>query len=136
MPQLPLFVYGTLRPGRHNYARYLQGHTTAEKPARLRGAALYEGPGYPFAVPAPHSQVHGDLITLAPAGYAAVLTTLDALEGYAPGAPDNLYERVALPVELPTGERPPAWVYLATPTLAHTLRTTGTPIPHGRWPHH
>ena len=48
--QLPFFVYGTLRPGEHNHDLFLRGRTAAEEPARLRGALLYDGPGYPYAV--------------------------------------------------------------------------------------
>ncbi|MFI9723249.1 gamma-glutamylcyclotransferase family protein [Streptomyces sp. NPDC052396] len=134
MPHLPVFVYGTLRPGQHNYARYLRGHTLTEQPARLLGAALYAGPGYPYAVPAAHSTVHGDLVTLTLDHYAATLAALDALEGCAPGAPDNLYDRVAREVVQANGAHTQAWVYLAAPALARRLRSTGTLIPNGRWP--
>ncbi|MCC9704364.1 gamma-glutamylcyclotransferase [Streptomyces sp. MNU76] len=47
---LPVFVYGTLRPGEPNHDLFLRGRTAAEEPARMRGMALYDGPGYPYAV--------------------------------------------------------------------------------------
>jgi gamma-glutamylcyclotransferase (GGCT)/AIG2-like uncharacterized protein YtfP len=47
---LPIFVYGTLRPGEPNHGLLLRGRTVAEEPARMRGMALYDGPGYPYAV--------------------------------------------------------------------------------------
>ncbi|WP_045557424.1 gamma-glutamylcyclotransferase family protein [Streptomyces sp. FxanaA7] len=47
---LPFFVYGTLRPGEPNHDLFLRGRTVAEEPARMRGMALYDGPGYPYAV--------------------------------------------------------------------------------------
>ncbi|WP_411112809.1 gamma-glutamylcyclotransferase family protein [Streptomyces sp. 029-5] len=49
---LPFFVYGTLRPGEHNHDLYLRGRVAAEEPARLAGALLYDGPGYPYAIEA------------------------------------------------------------------------------------
>ncbi|MFD4996616.1 gamma-glutamylcyclotransferase family protein [Streptomyces buecherae] len=48
--RLPFFVYGTLRPGGRHHAWALRGRTRAQEPARMPGLALYEGPGYPYAV--------------------------------------------------------------------------------------
>ncbi|WP_370418177.1 gamma-glutamylcyclotransferase family protein [Streptomyces sp. QH1-20] len=132
--RLPVFVYGTLRPGQGNHRRLLAGRTTAEEPARLRGAVLYAGPGYPYAVSAPaESVIRGDLLTLAPARYAELLAALDELEGYAPGDPRNLYERVAREVLPDGGGTVRAWVYLAADRLARRLRDEGTPLPGGDW---
>ncbi|RLU81589.1 hypothetical protein CTZ27_32400 [Streptomyces griseocarneus] len=132
--RLPVFVYGTLRPGQGNHERFLLGRTAAEEPARLRGAVLYEGPGYPYAVADPEGEIHGDLITPAPAAYDAVLASLDALEGYAPGAPSSHYVRVTRPVSLERGGTVRAWVYLASPEVANHLRRRGTRFPGRRWP--
>jgi gamma-glutamylcyclotransferase (GGCT)/AIG2-like uncharacterized protein YtfP len=133
--RLPFFVYGTLRPGQRHHAWALLGRTTAEEPARLPGAALYEGPGYPYAVAAPPGEVvHGELVQPDPARYDEVLTTLDRLEGYAPGAPDNLYERIAVTVLRRDGSHARAWAYLATDPLASALCASGTRIADGTWP--
>jgi hypothetical protein len=36
-PQLPFFVYGTLKPGEENYLRLLADRTVEETPATLAG---------------------------------------------------------------------------------------------------
>lgn len=48
--RLPVFAYGTLRPGEGNYAWALAGKTTAEVPATVVGMVLLDGPGFPFTV--------------------------------------------------------------------------------------
>ncbi len=132
--RLPFFVYGTLRPGEANYARTLRGRTAAEEPARMAGALLYDGPGYPYATAGPpDAVVHGTLVWPRAADYDAVRAVLDRLEGYAPGDPRNLYERVVTDALRPDGSRVRAWVYLAAPPLAARLRATGTVIEGGRW---
>ncbi|MGG2463178.1 gamma-glutamylcyclotransferase family protein [Streptomyces sp. RGM 3693] len=135
--RLPFFVYGTLRPGETNYARTLRGRTATEEPARISGALLYEGPGYPYATAGPaDAVVHGALISPRDADYDAVRAALDLLEGYTPGAPagtGNLYERVATEAVCPDGRTVRAWVYLAAEPLATRLRATGTPVAGGHW---
>lgn len=131
---LPFFVYGTLRPGEPNHDMFLRGRTEREEPARLEGALLYDGPGYPYAVPAPGAIV-GELVRAVPGEYAELLSVLDELEGYvAPsGDPRNLYEREARDVLPADGAPVTAWVYFAGPRVAHELRTRGRPIPAGDW---
>ncbi|AZP17540.1 gamma-glutamylcyclotransferase family protein [Streptomyces aquilus] len=132
-PALPFFVYGTLRPGEPNHDHFLRGRTRAEEPARLHGAALYDGPGYPYAVEEP-GVVRGDLVTARPEEYAALLVALDRLEEYAPGDPRNLYERVEREVVREADGTPVrAWVYVAAPAVAHRLRLQGSRIETGDW---
>ncbi|MFH8799708.1 gamma-glutamylcyclotransferase family protein [Streptomyces sp. NPDC017936] len=133
-PELPFFVYGTLRPGEADHGLFLRGRTLAEEPARLRGAVLYDGPGYPYAVEEPGGVVAGDLVTALPETYDRLLAELDRLEEYRPGDPRNLYERVAREVVRGDGGRPArAWVYLAAPAVAAGLRQRGTSIGSGDW---
>ncbi|MFE4637050.1 gamma-glutamylcyclotransferase family protein [Streptomyces sp. NPDC056773] len=132
--ELPFFVYGTLRPGEVNHDLFLRGRTAAEEPARLPDAALYEGPGYPYAVDRPGSAIAGELITPAPGAYAELLAALDLLEEYAgPGHPANIYDRTAREALRPDGTPVRAWVYLAAPPLARHLTRSGTRIPGGDW---
>ncbi|KUO22215.1 gamma-glutamylcyclotransferase family protein [Streptomyces dysideae] len=134
--RLPFFVYGTLRPGEPNHDHFLRGRTQAEEPARLSGALLYDGPGYPYAVetPAGDGTVHGDLVTARPERYGELLAALDRLEEYAPGDPHNLYERVAREVTRATdGTAVRAWVYVSALAVAAHLRTHGKLIESGDW---
>ncbi|MFF4689248.1 gamma-glutamylcyclotransferase family protein [Streptomyces sp. NPDC001307] len=131
---LPFFVYGTLRPGEPNHDLFLRGRTASEEPARLPGAALYDGPGYPYAVERPGGEIRGELVTARPESYAELLAALDRLEEYTPGNPRNLYERAARNVIRTTdGTTTLAWVYLAAPPVAARLRAEGKPIEGGDW---
>jgi gamma-glutamylcyclotransferase (GGCT)/AIG2-like uncharacterized protein YtfP len=101
----------------------------------MPGLALYEGPGYPYAVPAaPDSEVHGDLVLPAADHYLELLRSLDRLEDHDPGASGNLYERVPLAAyRLRTRATALAWVYLAAEPLAAPLRSAAEPVPGGDW---
>ncbi|MGF1431301.1 gamma-glutamylcyclotransferase family protein [Kitasatospora sp. LaBMicrA B282] len=136
---LPFFVYGTLRRGQRNHGRYLHGHCERVEPAELAGAALYEGPGYPYAVadPDPGRRVRGELVTVRAGDFAQVLAELDELEGCRPDG-RGLYVRRPLPVTAslaaPGTARVTAWVYLAGPDLTTRLRATDPVlIPSGDW---
>ncbi len=131
---LPFFVYGTLRPGEINHDRFLRGLTADEEPGLLRGAALYEGPGYPYAVEAPEGEVRGELVSARPEAYEELLARLDRLEEYVPGDPRNLYDRVERPVVRDAdGTAVRAWVYVAAPAVAARLRARGTRVEGGDW---
>ncbi|MEU0374394.1 gamma-glutamylcyclotransferase family protein [Streptomyces sp. NPDC006283] len=135
--RLPFFVYGTLRPGERNHDLFLRGRTTAERPAVLPGARLYEGPGYPYAVDDPGGPVAvtGEAVTATPEEYRRLLSALDQLEEYTgrPGHPDNLYERVVRDIVLEDGTSVRAWVYVAAEHMARELRARGTPVDGGDW---
>ncbi|MFF8091927.1 gamma-glutamylcyclotransferase family protein [Streptomyces sp. NPDC016675] len=134
--RLPFFVYGTLRPGGRNHGLFLRGRTLAEEPARLPGALLYAGPGYPYAVEDDAAGVvGGELVTARPEAYGELLAALDRLEEYVPGEPHNLYDRVARTVVRDADGAPVrAWVYVAAPAVAARLRALGTPVEGGAWP--
>ncbi|WP_455357357.1 gamma-glutamylcyclotransferase family protein [Streptomyces sp. SYSU K217416] len=134
--ELPFFVYGTLRPGQYNHDLFLRGRTAAEEPARLAGALLYDGPGFPYVVEerTGGGAVVGDLVTAAPAEYGEVLSVLDTLEEfYGSGHPLNVYDRVARDAVRPDGTAVRAWVYVAAPRVERELRRSGAAIPGGDW---
>jgi gamma-glutamylcyclotransferase (GGCT)/AIG2-like uncharacterized protein YtfP len=131
---LPFFVYGTLRPGEPNHDHFLRGRTRSEQPARLTGAVLYDGPGYPYAVEEVGGVVYGEVVTALPQAYDELLAALDELEECVAGDPRSLYERVARPVTLGADEGAVnAWVYVAAPAVAARLRARGRRIEGGNW---
>ncbi|MCE7082284.1 gamma-glutamylcyclotransferase family protein [Streptomyces sp. ST2-7A] len=135
----PFFVYGTLRRGGRYHEACLGGRVvtgSGPEPAILPGASLFRGPGYPYAVPEPDRPdafVRGELFRPLPGRDAEVREVLDRLEGYRPGAPDNLYEPVVARVLRPDGTAVRARLYVAAPALARRLRVEGERIPGGDW---
>ncbi len=111
-PPLPVFVYGTLRPGEKNYSRFLAGRTTAELPGTVAGELFFvRDEGYPYLQPGT-GRVRGELIELHPDHYFATLAALDLLEEYDPGdAAHSVYLRRRAPVRLADGTEREAWVY-------------------------
>ena len=110
--RLPVFVYGTLRPGQKNYTRFLAGRTTEELPATVSGRLyIAEEGGYPFLQPG-EGWVIGTLMFLTPDQHATTLKQLDHLENYDPeNEATSLYLRRRTNAILADGSRVPAWVY-------------------------
>lgn len=134
-PTLPFFVYGTLRPGEVNHDLFLRGRVRSEEPGVLADAVLYEGPGYPYAVEEPGGGVvRGELVTVLPEAYGALLAELDRLEEYVPGDPRSLYVRVERKVLRESdGAGVRAWVYVAGQGVAARLRDAGRRVEGGEW---
>jgi gamma-glutamylcyclotransferase (GGCT)/AIG2-like uncharacterized protein YtfP len=100
-----LFVYGTLRRGSQNkFARLLHAQAEFVANARMRGR-LYRLGSYPGAVSCNHvgEWIRGELYCLQNPRW--ILPALDVYEG-----PN--FERVNLEVQLDSGRRIEAWVYL------------------------
>lgn len=133
--RLPVFVYGTLRPGQGNYQWALAGQTVSEVPASVAGLALYDGPGFPYAVlsDAPEDRVLGDVITIRDDAYDEVLARLDGLEGYRPGG-GGLYDRVHVTAVTGTGAVE-AWTYTVPPRRLTTVLSQHARIASGDWLH-
>ena len=134
--QLPVFVYGTLRPGQPNWERLLAGHSERVVAGRLPGAILLDCGHYPAAVERPGADAAGgaagEVVWIAPAAWSAVLTALDHLEGFAPGDPDPLFDRVVRPVDTADGSVD-CWVYLAGRPLSDPARAV---VAGGDWAVH
>jgi gamma-glutamylcyclotransferase (GGCT)/AIG2-like uncharacterized protein YtfP len=123
--QLPVFVYGTLRPGEANHCWLLAEVMAAAERAVLPGHQLYgTGMAFPYVTPAtaPGRQVVGDLLTLDPDAYPEVLERLDALEGYRPERPEAHSHYLRQKVTVLVADQPrQAWVYLAGPGATDRL---------------
>ena len=132
-----ILVYGTLRSGMGN-DRIWRAKSGRSVPAMLPGARLYDlSFGFPAVVLGdcglePGEPVHGELISCE--DMLGVLLALDRLEGYDPDRPPerNHYQRMLVDVEVPSGERLPAWIYVYD---AERLRQVegAELVPHGDW---
>jgi gamma-glutamylcyclotransferase (GGCT)/AIG2-like uncharacterized protein YtfP len=135
---LPIFVYGTLRPGQVNYHRFVHGKTAHEAPAVLPDHAMFVLGRYPCITADAHSgAVIGDLLYLLPELFQEVLAALDQLEEYVPGDPSSPYLRVRRSVRTGDAGEPPhislAWVYVAgEPALLR--RPACQEVSGGDWP--
>jgi gamma-glutamylcyclotransferase (GGCT)/AIG2-like uncharacterized protein YtfP len=133
--QLPFFVYGTLLPGQPNYHLW-GGAIRSERAAFLPNSRLYDMAllnlgHYPMLVEEQGKQVVvGMLVEVEPGFFDAVLRTLDLLEDYRPGRPnESYYHRAKRIIASTNGHQHVAWVYLGRPGLVVGLE----PIPGGNW---
>jgi gamma-glutamylcyclotransferase (GGCT)/AIG2-like uncharacterized protein YtfP len=117
-----VFFYGTLmtpfnRPGRQRITTNLHFLGRGAVPG-----ALFDLGIYPAAIPATDgSQVWGELYRMHDP--AAVLATLDELEGYRSNEPErSLYVRALAEVALEDGSTHQAWAYFYNAPLGHAQR--------------
>lgn len=110
--RLPVFVYGTLRPGEKNYAHFLAARTVKTLSATAEGRLYYVADGgYPYVEPGP-GRVVGELVYLDPCHYDQTLQEIDDLEEYNPDdEAHSVYLRRRTRVTLIDGSRTSAWIY-------------------------
>jgi gamma-glutamylcyclotransferase (GGCT)/AIG2-like uncharacterized protein YtfP len=127
--RLPLFVYGTLRPGTPGFATYLEGATLSVRPATVRGRLwLHAGEEYPFLT-AGEEEIHGELIEVEDAAWERIMAALDKYEEYAPeDEAGSCYLRRRIAASPDDGTTVTAWTYLWNRPPA-----AGIPIPGGDW---
>jgi gamma-glutamylcyclotransferase (GGCT)/AIG2-like uncharacterized protein YtfP len=108
MPQLPLFVFGTLRRGECNHG-YLAGTYDRVRSASLSGFARVA----PLMIARETgAAVEGELFFLTPANYAATLYGCDRLEELpTDGLIGHEYRRIAVQVQADSDEFV-AWAYV------------------------
>ncbi|WP_051302699.1 gamma-glutamylcyclotransferase family protein [Salibacterium aidingense] len=109
----PVFVYGTLRNGLHNYKRVLEGLTKQERSGTMTGrlyAADHER--FPCLVKEGNTVIQGEVMYIKEDRYEKVLRALDRLEGYEEGNPaDSDYIRETVTVIDETGSEVEAYTY-------------------------
>lgn len=128
IPYLPVFVYGTLRPGQANYP-LLHGFTVSEEPASVAHMDLFALPFYPMALSGTGTLI-GDLLFLAPTTYRRLLQRLDDLEGWFPGRPNCPFKRIQCQVTTQTRPQQLAWMYIGNRAY---LGAESVQIDHGDW---
>lgn len=117
--ELPFFVYGTLRAGQTN-SRLLRGAIAHTRPAILCGAQMFDLGPYPMIVEADAGQIVGELVQIKAAKYAAILKSLDRLEGVDgahPANPNALYRRLRRHI-ISDDQPVEAWVYIGREAMA------------------
>ena len=136
-------TYGTLRTGEPNHARLLAGKARSLGTIRLRGFTMFDGGGYPYAVPTQERRSAITVEVFEPITNSAMpglLRSLDRLEGfYGVGVRENHYERSAIRHALPNGGGDTlGWLYTAAPWTRENLITgRGMPrIAGGDWLSH
>jgi gamma-glutamylcyclotransferase (GGCT)/AIG2-like uncharacterized protein YtfP len=116
-----VFFYGTLMSG---FKREGRARLDAMLVPQGRGsiaAALFDLGIYPAAIPASDSRVSGEVHQMRDVD--AVLSALDAIEGYRPGEPDaSLYRRVETTVMFDDGRSAQAWTYFYNAPLGRAQR--------------
>jgi gamma-glutamylcyclotransferase (GGCT)/AIG2-like uncharacterized protein YtfP len=127
---MKVFVYGTLKPGQANYARYCGDRILHSVPAQVRGQIFRLSLGYP-GMTSGDTWVQGYLLHFAD---ASALADLDHLEDYQPQRPEahNEYQRREVEVFEQEGRSLGlAWVYFMT--LQKVQQYDGKWIASGEW---
>lgn len=135
----PVFAYGTLRPGRTNWA-VAAPWCRRHEPATLPGFGLH-ALDYPVVAPlddrtgtGADTGVRGDLLWLDPPTADHALERLDAFEGVVRGdARLSLYVRAPHRVRVATGETVDAWVYVPGDELLARIGSDRR-VPGDDWP--
>ena len=136
MPELCLFVYGTLRPGEGNHWR-LAPHAARTEAAQMDGVAMFDlgVDPWPYAAASPDARISGDVVWISDDVDAhTLLSELDTYEVCDLEDPANsLYTRVTRPARLvASGELVEAWIYLAQGDTLQSL-TEEFRVPSGDW---
>ena len=111
--QLPLFVYGTLRPGEQYHNRLLGDHIDRVESALIQGGLVQHLAGnYPCLVRGEGS-VAGELVWIQPEVWPKLIEAVDRFEEYSPLDMENsMYRREQVEAKLGCGKVILAWTYV------------------------
>jgi gamma-glutamylcyclotransferase (GGCT)/AIG2-like uncharacterized protein YtfP/cation transport regulator ChaC len=119
-----VFVYGTLRKHEHNH-HLMEGAEVIAEQAWTNGQLCDTGLGYPAIKESNKETVFGELYMVTD----TQLQRLDRLEGYKPGAANNLYNRIQQTIFHDRGSTE-AFVYVMAEHYKDLLKKQ---IPSGDW---
>lgn len=109
---IPIFVYGTLREGMHNFNRVLKGRTDKITPAVIKGYDMLNLGSYPGIISGTN-EITGELMDIKSTMYLQTLQLLDKLEGYDPSQKGKSpYHREIQKIVLEDGKVIDAYVYV------------------------
>lgn len=127
---LPVFVYGTLRQGFANHARFCFD-VLEVIPASTAGR-LYDLPyGFPAMVPADDGRVIGEVLVFPDP--VAALRRLDHLEGFRAEGPRH-YDRIDVTARLWVGHQSVrSWCYVYPSSRIELLKSDARIVETGNW---
>lgn len=135
--QLPVLVYGTLRPGQGNYYHFLEGRTLTERNVTLDGFRMYAGLGFPYVIAGrPEESIVATLIDIDPEQYEDTVMGLDMLEGYHGPGQRNHYDREEITFTDENGEVITASMYVAHVSMYRDINARLPILPGGDWVKH
>jgi len=127
---LPVLVYGTLRRGMANHARFCFDVIDVV-PAWTRGRLFALPYGFPAMVPADDGRVIGEILVFPDP--AAALRRLDHLEGFRPDGPRH-YDRLVVAAHPLAGDEPVrAWCYVYQPDRLRDVGPGACLVVGGDW---
>ena len=134
---LPFFVYGSLRPGFHNYRLFERFPHEVADATYTGSATMYaNGGGFPYLIQGGDTNtIIGNLVTITDERYYPyALRTIDSLEGYHADMPlTSHYLRKRVVVKDADGNDVTAWTYFAAPDLARMLVQDLPVVESGDW---
>lgn len=131
---LPMFTYGTLRPGECNH-HIVANTTDTILDGSIKGFEMVSNGGFPYIIDADEDhEIQGSLFFVKEDEFPMVSWRMDMLEGtrFDPMDDRNHYTRQKRTVSTEQGEFE-AWVYVPPLCDQAHLRETLTLVPSGNW---
>ena len=134
---LPFFVYGSLRPGFHNYHLFERfDHEVVDATFSGGGTMYANGGGFPYLVHSDNTApIVGTLVTISDERfYPYAKRTIDGLEGYHEEMPlTSHYIRTRVTVQDAEGNDVEAWTYFAAKDIGRMVTDDCPVVESGDW---